>query len=1182
MRKWLIGVAVALFALFAIAFLAPSLIDVNSYKPNITQAAKDATGRELAIDGKIALSLLPSPAVSIANLRLANLAGGSQPDMLRLQEARVAVAFWPLLSGTIKVTSVELLKPELLLEVLADGRANWQFQPAAPAGVQPTAPVASGGGSGFSLSLDDVRIEQGLLHYVDLKAGTDERIEAIDLAGSAGSLRGPFQASGSLRVRGTPLGFELRLAAVSDTQPVALSLALSQQDSGAKLDFQGTFSDPAGKAQANGKLKVQVASLAQLVRRLAGVELPAPLGQALTLDATVAGSAERLQASDLQVGLGDLKVSGSVQARLQPKPSFEVTLASNKLDLDALLASAAKSGAPAAAKPGAPQTAPGGFSIDPALTGTVKLAVEGATLNQQVVRQVQFAASVAGGQVKLDKAGALLPGGSDINLSGMLRAEAGKPVFDGRVEMAADNLRGLLNWLKVDINQVPQGRLGNLSLTSGMRAAPDQVQLTGINLRLDSSTLTGTASYMLGTARPSFAFDLSIDKFNADGYLPSAAPGKADGKPAAALQDFDAKAKLKIGQLTYNKVPIDGVLFDASLLQGKLEVRNASVQNLAGSSAALAGSFANLTGKPAIRAGASIASNDLTGLMRLVGIELPFPPARLGKSEIKATIDGEGDAIKLAGTAQLGGAVIEIGGNLAGLATTPTFDLAIDAQHRSLAALSGLFDLGLQPLAGADGPVSVKGTLKGKASALDLDLSGGLLGGTLKVAGQVGETNGKHNLKLALAATHPDAVRLLRGLGSDFRPALSNFGGLQLAANLASGPQAMELSDLKGNFGPVAFTGSATADLDRQPRPRLAAKLSTSEIVTDFFAAPSSVAPAQPGRAAAQQPAGLAERWSREPLRLEALSTLDADIELSAPRIVAGDAVLSEPRLTLQLKDGALSMPQLTGKLYEGAFEGRAQLIGHGKPQLAATMSLVGANLEQATREGQAPGKATGQFGFKLDLKGAGASQWELVNNLNGALRFNAERGVVRGSNLRQLSDRLKQLSGGLDYLDLINRAFAGGETTYSTIGAGFAIVNGVARTQDGQALLDAATANFQGVVNLVTWSLDIQGEAKLTEHPGVPAVGVRYYGSLDDPQREIKTRELEAYLLQRVGGELLRKGLGDKAGPLGGILGRGQTGGTPQPAVPQPGTTTQPATKPAQSDPKQALPGLLKDLLKR
>jgi uncharacterized protein involved in outer membrane biogenesis len=61
-----IGWAVAaLFGPLLIAFAAaPYLVDVESYKPSLIEAVKDATGRELVIDGPMKLSVFPVPRIS--------------------------------------------------------------------------------------------------------------------------------------------------------------------------------------------------------------------------------------------------------------------------------------------------------------------------------------------------------------------------------------------------------------------------------------------------------------------------------------------------------------------------------------------------------------------------------------------------------------------------------------------------------------------------------------------------------------------------------------------------------------------------------------------------------------------------------------------------------------------------------------------------------------------------------------------------------------------------------------------------------------------------------------------------------------------------------------------------------------------------------------------------------------
>ena len=72
--KKIVLVLVGLAALiFLGVLLAPRLIDWNRYKPEISQAVYDATGRELTIGGDIELSILPNLAFTLSDVTLANI-----------------------------------------------------------------------------------------------------------------------------------------------------------------------------------------------------------------------------------------------------------------------------------------------------------------------------------------------------------------------------------------------------------------------------------------------------------------------------------------------------------------------------------------------------------------------------------------------------------------------------------------------------------------------------------------------------------------------------------------------------------------------------------------------------------------------------------------------------------------------------------------------------------------------------------------------------------------------------------------------------------------------------------------------------------------------------------------------------------------------------------------------------
>src|SRR5690606_6011010 len=111
----------AVVALLIVAVLvAPLLIDWNAFKPRLAAAVEEATGRQLEIDGDLRLSLLPSPTLSAEGARLANIEGGSQQPMISLEALEVHVALAPLVGGDLRVKSIALVEPAILLERLAD------------------------------------------------------------------------------------------------------------------------------------------------------------------------------------------------------------------------------------------------------------------------------------------------------------------------------------------------------------------------------------------------------------------------------------------------------------------------------------------------------------------------------------------------------------------------------------------------------------------------------------------------------------------------------------------------------------------------------------------------------------------------------------------------------------------------------------------------------------------------------------------------------------------------------------------------------------------------------------------------------------------------------------------------------------------------------------------------------
>src|SRR5690242_8237191 len=94
---WTIGGLLVL--LIAAAIILTLTFDPNKYKQDITAAVKNATGRDLKIDGNLRLSFFPWLGIETGSLSFSDAPGfGAQP-MARVDSAAIKVAVMPLLRG---------------------------------------------------------------------------------------------------------------------------------------------------------------------------------------------------------------------------------------------------------------------------------------------------------------------------------------------------------------------------------------------------------------------------------------------------------------------------------------------------------------------------------------------------------------------------------------------------------------------------------------------------------------------------------------------------------------------------------------------------------------------------------------------------------------------------------------------------------------------------------------------------------------------------------------------------------------------------------------------------------------------------------------------------------------------------------------------------------------------------
>ena len=1199
MNKFLISVGVFLAIVVAAIVIGPGLIDWNSYKVDLTAQAERFTGRKLTIDGTIEISILPTPALVANDVHLSNVDGASAADMVSLKSLQVRVALGPLLSGQLKVQSVRLVDPVIELERFADGRTNMAFslggedgavrQPAQSPSETPASPSKAPVEAG--VSVDNFVVENATVIYRDGISGSIEKIENLDATFAAASLNGPFESAGNLVARGISLQYNVSVGKIIEQRTAPLSLTVSLKPGETKATLSGAIVGLNETPTFKGLVKATGANLSELIHSLGpNGALPGFLGQTFALEGEVEASASGAEVSNMSVSLGTAVATGTGVLKLQESIVVNLDLGVDSIDIDKWMAMADIEKAVIAppqsqqkARQGdAPKTS---VSLDmPAKMSELKPAVnagglpddieaalnfkaDSLTVNGGLVHHARLSAELSGGEVTISQFSALLPGSADVALFGFVVTSDGQPRFEGDMEVAVGDLRGLMGWLGAPPPPVPSERLRKLTLAGKVMASADAISVSGLDIQVDSSRLTGKTVVRLGK-RLSLDADLSLDRINLDAYLlttaaaPPAPPKIAATTPPApqgpttkvaeaaainelavlsVLKDFDANLKARVETLAYGGAQIKNVNFDGSVRGGALNVRNLSVDKLAGSSFKASGEINNLDGIPQLKnINLTAEAADISRLIRLVGGNVPVDSKKLGMVSFAGKIDGS--------------------------LLNPQVDLNLKGAGTNLG-------------------------LVGKVSLLPI----------------VGGFDGK--LKIA----HGDIVNMLRSLGVDYRPG-GKIGGLNLESLIKADMSGLTLNDLNAQVGPVKINGLANVSLSG-PRTKISATLNTDRIVADLFLpaskAASMIDQARPIAAAYSVPrtpvaplgtptfkrlvAMAGGRWPNDPIDFSALKNFDADIKVKSTALVFGNYQLDNADLALNVDNGLLRLEKLNGGLFGGVIDATANIRAASPSSIETVVSLKNLDVARALMAVIGESPAAGKAGMEFNLASSGYTVADLVAALGGKGSI-ALMGldVDKAGKGTALSSALGLVAGLNNIGGMLSGKKAG--VGLADINGTFTIDKGIARSSDLALSSTMGQGRAQGNVDLSRWLIDVAGQVEMSQSAlglilnqgQVKATMLPFSikGNLDAPKVKLDTSKLQGAALPIPGLDKLlnKKGVGTILKQIIPGFG-GSSAPAPQPApqpAPSSGNTPPPPPPPPPAEPQKLKPqDLLKGLLK-
>ncbi len=500
--------AVAALLLFVATF------DANRYKPEIEAMARQQLGRDLTLGGDLRLTLWPVLGLRAERISLGSPPGFTDPVFASARTLVLGVQPMPLLSRQLDVDEVVVDGLRLFLERRKDGAVNWQLEHASAPTRAGEAQAGAGQARPLALMVGGVTLTDAEVSYRDEAAGEAWRIAPLNLETGAIEPGRPFDLS--------------------------LSLGLAQGDKPSKGQLTGQL-------RFSGRLNVDLAAPSLEARK---IHLE---GDVANLPGGIGTLAFRLDTDELHVVGDSLQLTSTplnltLRAMNGPKP-LELVDAKATLGLAGDL-----SRQQVQLKP---------FHADLRLEGE-GLGGRGLKATLQGDAALDLLAGVAQlGRIDLDA------DGLRASLGGKASGLKAAPRFDGRVEVAEFNPRAWLAAHGRPLSGLPEGALVRAGARADLSYAEGDLRLAGLEARVDDSQARGA----VGLGAAGVSADLDIDRLDLDRYAPPAAPvpagrGKGSGiavgpatdrpidLPVALLRELNARADLRIGQLTVQRVNV--------------------------------------------------------------------------------------------------------------------------------------------------------------------------------------------------------------------------------------------------------------------------------------------------------------------------------------------------------------------------------------------------------------------------------------------------------------------------------------------------------------------------------------------------------------------------------------------------------------------------------------------------
>ena len=389
-----------------------------------------------------------------------------------------------------------------------------------------------------------------------------------------------------------------------------------------------------------------------------------------------------------------------------------------------------------------------------------------------------------------------------------------------------------------------------------------------------------------------------------------------------------------------------------------------------------------------------------------------------------------------------------------------------------------------------DSPFTADGSMQWNAKTIDLSVTSdnprGLTTGeeapvglsvgtdviTLSFDGSVA-TAAKLLVSGALDVSTPSIRDLAAWTGNPIEFEGSGLGPFNLAGNVKVDGSTYSFTDAKLGVDEIAGDGSVTV-ATAGAKPQIDATLNLGVLDLNPYLPPEKEATASGGTDTASAGGDSAPAdWSDDPIDVSGLQAVNANFALTVAGILVQEIKVGQSALNVGLKDGLLNVDLAELNLYDGKGTGKLTVDGRNQvPAITESFTMSGISAEPLLTDAAGFDRLSGTGNMEIAVTATGASQRQMVENLNGTGAVTFNDGAIKGINLAAMVRNAANA-----FLD--PGASETQKTDFAELSGTFDIKSGLLTNNDLKLLSPLLRVEGKGTSDLPSRTVDYRVEPK-------------------------------------------------------------------------------------------------------